>query len=195
MILTVTPSGTAFDLSAPKPESINLDVDIIEPLSKISRWNGGIQSGPFSVAQHCVMGADAIRETYGSTSLALHFLLHDAHEAYIGDISTPTIMALGCKASAEQLKSRIDAAIYARLGLRWPLTSSEAAFVRAMDQSMAKTEQIHFRHPTPIPLFDGYDQVNPIRLKGKATVWTWPRAAEEYRTRLTRWHKSMSKAA
>lgn len=51
-------------------------------LSNINRFTGHV--GQYSVAQHCVMIAEALPEPY-----KLAGLLHDAPEAYIGDVSAP----------------------------------------------------------------------------------------------------------
>lgn len=89
-----TGSNRAVDLINPRPEMIDLKVDVAEGLARIARFSGQITSGPYSVAQHCVMGADALMRETGDTTLAAAFLLHDAHEAYIGDITSPAAAAI-----------------------------------------------------------------------------------------------------
>lgn len=89
-----TGSNRGVDLINPRPEMIDLKVDVAEGLARIARFAGQITSGPYSVAQHCVMGADALLRETGDTTLAAAFLLHDAHEAYIGDITSPAAAAI-----------------------------------------------------------------------------------------------------
>lgn len=64
----------------PVPSMINL-TDIADSLARQCRWNGHV---PVSVAEHCMLLAD-----YVDPDLEDHALLHDAAEAYLGDIPTP----------------------------------------------------------------------------------------------------------
>ena len=78
------------------PDDAPIDfLEIAIVLARIYRYTGHT-SRPFSVAQHCVIGHDALRSKFPDRpDIALAFLLHDAHEAYTGDISTPIQNALG----------------------------------------------------------------------------------------------------
>lgn len=89
-----TGSGIAFDLVAPTRDMVNFDIDIAEALARLPRFTGHIRSGCYSVAQHSVMGADALFRETGREDIAAAFLLHDAHKAYIGDMATPVSWAL-----------------------------------------------------------------------------------------------------
>jgi hypothetical protein len=57
--------------------------DIAHALSNICRW-GGHTAYHFSVAQHCCIMSSLVNKEY-----ALEALMHDATEAYLGDIPTP----------------------------------------------------------------------------------------------------------
>jgi uncharacterized protein len=111
-----TRTNIAFDLIAPKPDMVDFRCDVAESLARIPRFNGHCESGAYSVAQHCVTGAlylhkQAQNEGIDKEScdlLAGYFLLHDAHEAYCGDIITPAAKALahfGGVSSEEDLRS------------------------------------------------------------------------------------------
>ncbi|ODU82757.1 hypothetical protein [Devosia sp. 63-57] len=78
------PSGRAFDFADPRPEMICLD-DIVHVLSRINRWGGNIWPVSFSVAQHSLVVASACKRP----EARVYALLHDAAEAYIGDLPTP----------------------------------------------------------------------------------------------------------
>lgn len=79
------------DLAKPAPENIWLD-DIARGLSQHVRWAGQGDRW-LSVAQHSVMVLRLVEERAAakgeklSRSLKCQALMHDAHEAYIGDLS------------------------------------------------------------------------------------------------------------
>ena len=75
-------SGIAFDLLNPKPEMILIE-DIVHSLSLINRFNGAAKF-PYSVAQHSLYVAGLL-----PPELKLQGLLHDAPEAYVGDMVSP----------------------------------------------------------------------------------------------------------
>ena len=88
-------SGGAVDLLTPKPEQILL-VDIAHALSRIARFNGHTRGErPWSVAQHSLLVESLMPVAVEADPVTrLLALLHDAHEAYVGDIATPVKMAL-----------------------------------------------------------------------------------------------------
>ena|SRR6185369_2608605 len=76
--------------------------------------------------------------------LVLAGLLHDAHEAVIGDISTPvarTLERLGGGDALRRLKLQQDMAIYAAAGLAWPLPEGWQLAIAAADAVMLATER------------------------------------------------------
>lgn len=82
----LTASGRQVDLSAPQPKTIKM-VDIALALSRIPRF-GGHTLRTWSVADHSLLVADLMgADTDPAIQLAA--LLHDAHEAYIGDLILP----------------------------------------------------------------------------------------------------------
>lgn len=86
-------TGRAFYPLAPRPEDIH-PMDIAHSLSMQCRYNGHVQRF-YSVAEHCVLMSDWILEYEPLASeierrnLALWALLHDAPEAYVGDMVRP----------------------------------------------------------------------------------------------------------
>ena len=75
----VTSTGVRFDLLAPTVEMIHLE-DIAHALSNVCRF-GGHTRVHYSVAQHSVLASHLV-----PPADALYALLHDATEAYIGDM-------------------------------------------------------------------------------------------------------------
>ncbi len=82
-----THSGIKFFPFDPKIEDINIS-DIAWSLSHINRFLGHSRT-PISVAQHSIFGAWIMWQTTKDKQLALWFLLHDASEAYLGDLIKP----------------------------------------------------------------------------------------------------------
>lgn len=84
--------GKLIDLYNFTVDDVNIE-DIANHLSQIQRFNGALPVGTtYSVAEHCInlmfyMRNDAYR--FEDTELLLYTLLHDAAEAYIGDIVSP----------------------------------------------------------------------------------------------------------
>ncbi|MBP2147966.1 hypothetical protein [Xanthobacter flavus] len=207
-----TGTGRAFDLMAPAAEMVDLEHDVAEALAREPRFGGHVRSGPYSVAQHCVLGADAIIAETGSIETARAFLLHDAKEAYIKDQMTPLKQAFaahvglvfaseigGGKAAKEnaqltgelifrralaELEFKIDAAIHAAAGHPWPLPPDIAARVHLWDLAMLAAERRDMLCKPPKPWHASVERVPPPRRLGRITVWPWPKAADEWRARL-----------
>lgn len=68
--------------------------EIAHALAQINRFTGHCKR-PYSVAEHSVLVADIAASEGASTSAQLAALLHDAHEAYTGDVSSPAKWAVG----------------------------------------------------------------------------------------------------
>jgi uncharacterized protein len=96
-----TVSGRDVDLLNPKPESILLG-DIVYALAKIPRFIGHtIGRLPWSVAQHSMLVESLLPESSDPLE-RLYALLHDAHEAYVGDIVSPLKRAMDAIWKSEQ---------------------------------------------------------------------------------------------
>lgn len=80
-------TGKEFNFLDVKTEDICIE-DIAHALSLQCRFNGHI--GEFySVAEHSMMVADLVAEETEDPTVILTALLHDASEAYLGDIVSP----------------------------------------------------------------------------------------------------------
>ncbi|MCQ4274544.1 phosphohydrolase [Stutzerimonas degradans] len=78
----LTRTGQRFDLLAPRASQIST-LDIAHALSQLCRFNGHT-SRHYSVAQHSLLVASIVPAEH-----QLAALLHDATEAYVGDMTRP----------------------------------------------------------------------------------------------------------
>lgn len=88
-----TQSGRAFDLLDPRSEDVDI-ADIAHALARINRFNGHTAGEPYSVAHHSMLVADLLASWGAPPAIVREGLLHDASEAYYGDITSPLKAAL-----------------------------------------------------------------------------------------------------
>lgn len=144
------PSGVAFDFINPRPEMIRLE-DIVHVLARTNRWGGNIEPVSYSVAQHSLVTAQACRLPASRP----YALLHDAAEAYIGDLPTPLKLWIA-DAGADIIKLEMAIlyeAIFPALGVPKP-SADIANDVHAADQVALATEFrdiVKGRHPDFVP--------------------------------------------
>ncbi len=100
-------TGRKFFPMDPRPGDVD-SIDIAHALSLICRY-GGHARKYYSVAEHCVLMSYAVPEDH-----ALWALLHDATEAYVGDMVRPLKHQLPEYQAAE---ARVMVAIAHRFGL------------------------------------------------------------------------------
>ena len=120
-----TANGFAFNLKDVDPDKVNL-ANIARGLGNICRYTGQLKHAGvhYSVAEHSVLGADLVPH-----ELRLHFLLHDAAEAYFGDVSTPLKRLLP---NYKSLETACSAVIYEKY-LGRQMTEEEAHIVSIAD--------------------------------------------------------------
>lgn len=165
-------SGGAFYPLDPRPEEVHIE-DIAHALSHICRFTGHTQEF-LSVAQHCVHAAQFARP-----DCVLHALLHDAAEAYIGDMATPVKKCLMFwdgtqQRTIEDVEENILRVIYQALGLERPSTE-EALEVRRVDRLLLSWEA----HELLSPLHPGWAEYVGERPALPALVSWKPEQAEE----------------
>lgn len=127
MIYIQTYTGAHFDLQDPKPEMINI-TDIARALSHINRFTGHTKH-PYSVAVHSLNASYIVPPEF-----ALEALLHDAHEAYTGDVSSPLKSLLS---DYRALEHRVESVVRQRFG--FPAHMSPE--VKEADMVMLATER------------------------------------------------------
>jgi hypothetical protein len=123
----LTQSGIEFDVCNPDPDLIEIE-DIAHALSHLCRFTGHTKHF-YSVAQHsylCTTLVPAERQ--------LETLLHDAAEAYIGDVSSPLKAQLP---GYQMIESKLEQAIRQRFGL----PPEKSPWVKQADLQMLAVEK------------------------------------------------------
>lgn len=128
-----------------RPEQVTF-ADIGHALSQKVRFSGHLRE-PYSVAQHCVLGAEHIAPEF-----ALAFLLHELSEVYLPDIPTPLKRMTEVNSipwvdlEDQHLKVILTALDLTRL---YPLINGPQ--VKLMDTQMLMTEKRDLMGPEPEP--------------------------------------------
>lgn len=118
---THTSRGRALDLLDPKPDDIDWN-EIARSLSHQCRFAGNVKQF-YSVAEHSVLIARWLRGQGHNAGIVLGGLLHDAHEAYIGDMIQPLQAVLfadagmGVRRRLDRIKAGLDTIIAHKAGL------------------------------------------------------------------------------
>lgn len=126
----ITRTGRYFDFIDPQPDQIDVE-DLAWGQALTCRFGGQLKPGVefYSVAQHARLVASVVPFEH-----ALAALLHDAAEAYTGDMVGPLKQLCPDFKAHEK---RIEAAIFARFGVPLPLDPC----VKQADLRLLRTEQ------------------------------------------------------
>jgi hypothetical protein len=131
-------TGRSIDLLNPRVEDIFIE-DIAASLSKLNRFTG-YTSRTYTVAEHCLLGLD-----YLPAWERFEYLMHDASEAYLGDVSGP-LKSLKEMDGYNVLECRWMFAIAERFGLK----KKTPGGVKLTDQRMLLTEMRDLRGRRPL---------------------------------------------
>ena len=146
-----TVSGNRVSLVDTNPDTITIE-DIAHGLSMTCRWGGQVHTF-FSVAQHCVMA-----KVMAKTPYKLDALIHDASEAFLGDMPAPYKSLMpDFKKYEEQLMH----VIAKKFGITYPLVDE----VKRVDKILLEREWIWFRND------EGFDPI---------IAWDQPTAKEMF---------------
>lgn len=158
-----TYSGVSFDLLDPKPENVRLN-DLLVPMSGILRFNAHIAQG-INLLQHSKLVFDLV-----GWKAKPYALLHDAHEAYIGDIATPVAHAInpkvwgsGSVTALDALKSTLDVTIWRAFGLGFP-TGEIVDEIKEADRMALSIERQAFACSGPEELWIGLPEPLPLEI-------------------------------
>lgn len=159
-----TYTGRKWILLEPHPDRVNA-LDIAWALSMQCRYNGHCREF-YSVAEHSVRASWIVPEEFRFWAL-----MHDAAEAYLGDVVKPLKMLPGIRETYERMERETMTAIAERYGFDLP----EPEQVRHADLVMLATEQ---RDLLPDPP-DSWGRL-PDPLPETIEPWTQVKAFERF---------------
>lgn len=123
-------SGNYVDLVNPDMNTILIE-DIAHSLSNLCRFTGHTRHF-YSVAHHSIAVSKIVPHEY-----ALEALLHDATEAYLGDVSSPLKSLLG---EYKLLESRL----YRRIAKKFQIPEKTSEIVKLADFEICQQEKLWF---------------------------------------------------
>jgi len=168
-----TLTGRHVDILDPDPSEMNIE-DIAHALSNTNRFGGHLRK-PYSVAQHCVLMSYLC-----PPELAFECLMHDAHEAYIGDMPSPFKIAMP---EFQRLEDNMEATV--RRAFNMPGDKHPRA-VKHWDQVMLMTEARDFG----LSWYGTEKHTDmPPAHADKIVAWDWLEARTEF---LFRYHELTS---
>ena len=163
-------SGHYFDLADPLPSQFEF-ADIAGALSKICRFGG--HCDPFyTVAEHCYHCSRVAQGDGRSRDVQLALLMHDAAEAFVGDMVNPLKVMLP---DFQEVERRIEKVIAEKFQIDFEL---HAWCVKEIDRAMLIAERRAMFDPDTVK-WTGEDSVRRLFVEFK----NWePRDAESFFT-------------
>jgi hypothetical protein len=146
-----THSGIAFDLVNPTVDMVRIE-DIAHALARINRFTGHT-SRPYSVAEHSLLVSDWLAATFPNSNLAFQGLMHDAAEAYVGDVSSPVKR---CVPEFAALEARVWKVVTEKFDLPFELDPR----VKEADLRACASEAKYFLGPPPRDWLLPYDALD-----------------------------------
>lgn len=120
-------TGKCFDIKILDPDSICIE-DIAHALTYTPRFGGHLE-GFYSVAQHSFYVSDCL----AGTSDELAGLLHDASEAYLGDMPSPFKKLMP---SYKELEHNLSVVIAEKFGIQYPYSR----YIKDADKLLLSSE-------------------------------------------------------
>lgn len=160
MTWMLTASGARFDLEFVASNAVDI-ADIAHHLSQINRYTGAC-ARPYSVAEHSLLVCDILhRQGHTDPWLLLAGLLHDAHEAYTNDLSSPMKQAVG--AAWHDVEARVEQAVQIRFGLHYTCALDRAGpqHIKHADLTALVTERWHLL-PAGGPRWPAENEHTPV---------------------------------
>lgn len=162
--------GKQFFPFDPKLDDIDI-IDIAFSLGKKCRFNGHTINGFYSVAEHSLLVCKLLEDINSSISECLWGLMHDAVEAYTGDIPKPIKPFLN---GFHEIENRIQKCIAEKFNLVWPMPN----IVKSADEIILSLESLSVMK-TPHPA-DWHVAAIPSGLSIKFNQLSWIEATKEF---------------
>jgi hypothetical protein len=164
--------------------------DIAHALALTCRFGGHCRE-PYSVAQHSCLVADAFEGA--SVNVKLAALLHDAHEAYTGDLTGPlrSLPTLdGFQELCTKIQDRVEKAL---LGTQvWDggfLEYGDLGAIEDIDRRACRAEFAEL-FPEHAVTREVWVEDGP-KLFWDGLVWSWQAAEANFLDRYRRWRKEL----
>ncbi len=167
-----TSSGRRVHLPTPSVDEVDIK-DIAAALSKQCRFNGHCDDF-YSVAQHCVMGVLMARHLGMSLQIQREFLLHDATEAYLGDVIRPVKREL-------PLYQEMEQTFWGVISKKFGLPEVHSSEVHDLDNYMLVWEKETFLPRSEV--WGGLPDISSFEFEenlGSLRSWAWQDAQGEY---------------
>jgi 5'-deoxynucleotidase YfbR-like HD superfamily hydrolase len=156
----------------PDPAQLDAD-DIARALANLCRF-GGHSRVFYSVAQHCVIVSRVIEERGGDVEDAFAALMHDAGEAYLGDMPHPLKHRSALGAAFRDAEGRLEEAIRDRFAIK-----PNVPEIKAVDRALLATERRAFS--AEVWHWPELEDVEPLDLE--LEPWSPDQAADEFAKR------------
>jgi 5'-deoxynucleotidase YfbR-like HD superfamily hydrolase len=167
-----TVSGRWVNPFDPDPNQLDAG-DIARALANQCRF-GGHSRVFYSVAQHSVIVSRLVEERGGDVEEVFAALMHDATEAYLGDMPHPLKHRSPLGAAFREAEAHLEQAIRERFGIR-----SGVREIKEADRALLATERRAFSAETwHWPELEG---VEPLDLE--LSAWSPEQAADEFAAR------------
>ena len=177
MTWILTNQGQRFDLLTPSAAMVHPQ-DIAHSLARLCRFNGHTGKH-YSVAQHCYLAADLVEPEH-----QLHALLHDATEAYIGDMTRPLKLAMRGYAqdmAVDDVYGQVEQRIWLAICERFDLDPELPDQVKEVDMYLLAVERRDLMPSHP----DAWECIQGIELPAwHIKPWSAEEARDRYFQRL-----------
>ena len=158
------------------PDPAQLDPgDIARALANQCRF-GGHSRVFYSVAQHCVIVSRVVEERGGDVEDVFAALMHDAGEAYLGDMPHPLKHRSALGAAFRDAEARLEEAIRDRFTIK-----ADVPEIKRVGRALLATERRAFS--AELWHWPELEDVEPLGLELRA--WSPDTAAEEFLMRYT----------
>lgn len=148
-------SGKYLNLVDPQPDQFDLE-DIAVPLGRICRFGGHCKTF-YSVAEHSWHCYDVGRKDGLPLDSLRALLMHDATEAFIGDVVRPLKAMLP---DYRHVEKRLESVIAARFLIDF---DSHAELIREIDLAVLLAERRKLFEPDEV-IWSGQDEARDVRI-------------------------------